>query len=146
MEAPMPRLILITPGIASGIREMVAEFGGTFSEPGIGRGLVELDFKRAATGRCKVNCAPRVVFTESWRGTYREDVFDRQPGFQLSANDLGLPVHAAKGGNDAHGDAILARRRPEHAPCVGSSGDQQMVSAIGANFRTLEVACLLALP
>ena len=79
---------------------MVAEFGSTLSEPGIGRGLVE----------------------------------------------LGLPLHAAKGGDDEQGDAILERRRPEHAPGVGSSGDQQMVSAIGVNFRTLEVGCFLAMP
>lgn len=44
----MPRLILITPRIANGIREIVAEFGSMFIEPGISSGLVELDFERAA--------------------------------------------------------------------------------------------------
>jgi len=50
LETPMPRLILIAPWVANGIREIVAEFGGMLSEPSIGGGLVERDFERATAG------------------------------------------------------------------------------------------------
>ena len=50
LETPMPRLILITPAIANGIREIVAEFDSTLTKPDICSGLVELDFERAAAG------------------------------------------------------------------------------------------------
>jgi len=48
LETPMPRLILIAPTVANGIREIVAEFSGVLSEPGVCSGLVEVNFERTA--------------------------------------------------------------------------------------------------
>jgi hypothetical protein len=65
-----------------------------------------------------------VVFAEAWRGTYGENVFDGHPILELSANYLGLPVNAAKGGDDEQRDSIIERRSLEIAPRLGGSGDK----------------------
>ncbi len=96
----MPWFILIAPAIANGIREIVAEFGSMLSEPGICGGLVELDFERAAARGREVDGSPGVVFAKARRRADGENAFNFRPSFKLSANYLGLPVNAAKGGND----------------------------------------------
>lgn len=56
----MPRFILITQRISTGVRKIVAEFDSVLSEPNICSGLVKLDFERTTIERCEIDSSTRM--------------------------------------------------------------------------------------
>lgn len=140
----MPRLILIIPRIANGIREIVAEFGSMFIEPGISSGLVELDFERTDAGSCQVDGSPGMVLAEARWSAYAENFFNSRSGFDLSANDFGLAVYATEGRDNEQRDPIILSRCLEVAPSFRSGSDKQMISSVCSNFCNFKAAGLFA--
>jgi hypothetical protein len=86
-----------------------------------------------------------VVLAEARRGAYSENLFNSRSGFELSANNLGLAVDAAEGQDYEHRDVITESRCLEITPSFRSSGDKQMISAVGSDFSNFKIGGLLAL-
>lgn len=86
------------------------------------------------------------MLAEARRRANGENFFDGHPCFEFSADNLELPVDAAKSRNDEYIDAINARCRLETTPRFGGRWDQQMVSTVSSNFSKLKAHSFHALP
>jgi hypothetical protein len=78
-------------GIPSGIGEMKTKFWRVAFEPTKGSGSRKRSSQFQVSGCAEIERAARVMLTASWHGIYAENVTDRFPAYELSADDGCLP-------------------------------------------------------